>query len=358
MSIKESTFWADAAKGHIIKVLFDSFASIPRGSFSLRKEGIFFRNSDEHHAILFDNVLERANFRTYRCLEPKTISINLKHLQKVLRNVKKKDSVTLFITRDEPSFLQLKVKPEGAGASKKTNVRSEINKIIFQEEATYDPLGLPEGGYEHPMIIEATDFQKVKRLLSLGKVINVRMQKNNYLSFYSDACNIYTSALEYGEIFDAKDVEPSDVDGGALPGSCDDEVITWFSDENDEPIDIDDVNDDADEGGANASSQGDGEEAGFYEASFHTSFFAMLVKLPGLGTQMQFYAPRIPQFPLRIKMHAGTLGPLQVYIKDAKQLTFEQSLRQEQETKIAGVTKKRRKTASNAAAQHAEEHAD
>ena len=337
MSIKESVFWAEAAKGHVIKVLFDALASIPRGSFNLRKEGIFFRNSDEHNGILFDAELFRENFRSYKCLEEKTISINLKHLQKLLRNVKKKDSVTLFIEKSAPTLLQLKVKPEGTGASKKTSSRSETNKIIFQEEPNYDPLGLPEGGYEYPMVIEATDFQKIKRLISLGKIINVKMQKNNYLTFYSDAGNIYASALEYGEVLATEDVEPGDDVSKPLfsYSSKDEDVMIWYSDENNEPVELDGTE-------SPPSSSDDG--GGFYEAPFHTSFFNMLVKLPGLGTQMQFYAPRIPQFPLRIKMHAGTLGPVQVYIKDAKQLAFEQSLRQEQEGKIAGVSKKRKKT--------------
>lgn len=337
MSIKESVFWAEAAKGHVIKVLFDALASIPRGSFNLRKEGIFFRNSDEHNGILFDIVLERENFRAYKCLDEKTISINLKHLQKLLRNVKKKDSVTLFIEKSAPTLLQLKVKPEGTGASKKTSSRSETNKIIFQEELNYDPLGLPEGGYEYPMVIEATDFQKIKRLISLGKIINVKMQKNNYLTFYSDAGNIYASALEYGEILATEDVEPGDDAVKPLSSyiSKEEDVMVWYSDENDEPVELD--------GTETLQDSIVQTEGGFYEAPFHTSFFNMLVKLPGLGTQMQFYAPRIPQFPLRIKMHAGTLGPVQVYIKDAKQLAFEQSLRQEQEGKIAGVSKKRKK---------------
>lgn len=351
-TIKDSLFWAEAAKGHIFKVLVDALASIPRGSFNLNKDAILHRNSDEHNGLLFDVILERENFRAYKCLDQKTISLNQKHLQKLLRNVKKKDSVTLCIMKDEPNVLQIRVKPEGTSASKKTSSRSETNKLVFQEEPYYDPLGLPEGGYSYPMIIEAADFQKIKRLTSLGKIINVKMQRNNYLAFLSDA-DVFASKIECGEILADEDVEPyENVSAKKCPlvsyesvgdnDTSEGDELVWYTDENDDEVHLDGTETLVNPTSSEIVDDGDG----FYEASFHTSFFNMLVKLPGLGTQMQFYAPRIPQFPLRIKMNAGSLGPVQVYVKDAKQLAYERSLLQEQDAAISKNAPKKRKKAN------------
>ena len=50
------------------------------------------------------------------------------------------------------------------------------------------------------MVIEAADFQKIKRLTTIGKMINVVIQKDNYLSFKCDAGVIYDSNLGFGEL--------------------------------------------------------------------------------------------------------------------------------------------------------------
>jgi hypothetical protein len=77
-----------------------------------------------------------------------------------------------------------------------------------------------------------------------------------------------------------------------------------------------------------------GEIKGLFEAQYYSSILTKLVKLPGLCTQMQFYAPAVPRFPLRIEVNAGqggfTLGTIQVFVKDINQITYEESLRSEE----------------------------
>ena len=45
---------------------------------------------------------------------------------------------------------------------------------------------------------------------------------------------------------------------------------------------------------------------------------------------MQFYAPTEDLFPLRIRMEAGLLGSVDVYIKDIKTLEYDEDLVRQQ----------------------------
>ena len=59
---------------------------------------------------------------------------------------------------------------------------------------------------------------------------------------------------------------------------------------------------------------------------------------------MNFYAPTIPAYPLRIECNAGqggfTLGTIQVFIKDVKQITYEASMMNENDTIISPMATK------------------
>ena len=72
-----------------------------------------------------------------------------------------------------------------------------------------------------------------------------------------------------------------------------------------------------------------------YEAEFNSSLFNHLVKLPGLCNQMQFYAPTEDLFPLRIRMEAGLLGTVEVYIKDVKTLEYDEEIGRQQLSETA-----------------------
>ena len=178
-----------------------------------------------------------------------------------------------------------------------TNYRSETADIRIQEEANPSLPDLPDSRvYRFPYVIDASEFQKVKRISSVAKIIKVVVQGDNYLGFICDK-EIYSTALHFGE---------------RTPPRSDD-LLSW-------------------EGGvADAEMQEDSESSEenaqlLYQGDFNSSLFNHLVKLPGLCNQMQFYAPTEDLFPLRIRMEAGLLGTIEVYIKDIKTLAYDQEL--------------------------------
>lgn len=359
MATKGKIFYGEASKGFILKVSIDTLCGpLQRGIFVIDKDGIRLRQTDLGNTVLYDLNFPRKHFRGYKCVRPITISVNLKHMQNLLRNVKKKDSLALFIDPKEGEKFFITIRPEGA----RKNTRFETNSVVYQEEKDYKMDDLPDGGYGFPMVIEAADFQKIKRLTSIGKIISVMIQKDNYLSFKCDAGVVFDSELGFGELKTLEDVEDEPEAKTSkttkkknskkkLCKTCKESVENCYCEcekcgeylcdcwcECEEcgeylcDCECPKENDGYDE-------MDDEEIPDLFTAQYYSHILTKLVKLPGLCTQMQFYAPTIPCFPLRIEVNAGqggfTLGIIQVFIKDVAQIAYEESIKNEEENILA-----------------------
>ncbi len=296
MKRQDCIFYGEVVKGYIIKTLVDVLVgSFNRTPISITKNGVFIRDCDKNRSILFNIELNREKFIKYKCDHDIFFSVNVKHIQRLIRNLKKKDSLILGIRKQTPDILCIMICP--ARKTDTTNYRSETADIRIQEEANPSLPDLPDSRvYRFPYVIDASEFQKVKRISSVAKIIKVVVQGDNYLGFICDK-EIYSTALHFGE---------------RTPPRSDD-LLSW-------------------EGGvADAEMQEDSESSEenaqlLYQGDFNSSLFNHLVKLPGLCNQMQFYAPTEDLFPLRIRMEAGLLGTIEVYIKDIKTLAYDQEL--------------------------------
>lgn len=296
-------FFAETPKGFLIKGLVDVLTPpLTRVSFKIDKEGIHVRQKDKANMILFDVDLKRGNFRLYRCNKPVKISVNLKQVQKRLKNIKKKESISIYIDPAKKGILTFIVRPEGA----RKTARFERINVTFEEE-NFDDIDLPPlDGYQYPMVIDAPDFQRIKKLTTENKMITTTMQKNNYLCFGGGKAD--SDDIVFGELLN----EP-------------------------EEYEEDDKKDDAK----------DGVYKGIYTAQFYSSILSYLIKFPCLCTQMQIFAPSIDHYPIRIAINLTqgniTLGTAQAFVKDVQQIQYEESLRRQQEAVVVPVPKAKSK---------------
>lgn len=332
MSKSSYDFYAEIAKGYVFKVIIETLSNpLQRGYFVITQEGIKLKQADPGKTIFYNLDFPRGNFKPFKCGVEQVISVNLKHMQGLLKNVKKKDSLAIFIDeKNKPGKISIQIKPEGG----KQNARIETNSIVYQKESNYKMDTAPEGGYEYPMVIEATDFQKIKRLTTSGKIINVEMQKDNYLSFTCDAGVVYDSNLKFGELEYKKPTRcqcelpenececvcnsknlicksPSTKKGcgeylcecWCICNTCEEYVEFCTCMEKQYP--------------------------NYFENQYYSTMIAKLVKLPGMCSQMRFYAPNIPGYPLLIEVTAAQgnfiLGTVQIFIKDVDRLAFEET---------------------------------
>lgn len=298
-------FEAEVLKGHIPKTTFDALASLSTVTLRINPEGLFIRDSDNTEDVRFAHVLwdiawPRKNFDSfkYRLKTETCVVLKSKHLQKMLKNVRKKDSLTFFITKETNDLLGITIKPTGnqtsnAAARSETvylSIKHVIAPDVILPEQYQDEDGNVKNAYGNPMIIGAADFQKIKKMSSVVRTIEVTIQKSNYISFVAGDEKIMKSDLEFGKLKTAD-----------------------FSEEDNSESD-------------NETNENDGEIPAIYKKMFTMSLFNGLTKLPSLTTRMEFYAPEIENFPLKISMRdSAGLGEITVFIKDQSQIQKDES---------------------------------
>ncbi|HMP28084.1 MAG TPA: hypothetical protein PKD85_00705 [Saprospiraceae bacterium] len=184
-------------------------------------------------------------------------------------------------------------------------------------------------------------------MTTAGKIIDVEMQRDNYLLFKCDAGIVLDSKLGFGTL--VKNFDDDDEDKSKrcrFDADCDDcecvcektnlicsrpilkkgcgeylQVCECICKDCEEYIEDCSCGIDKDE------------YPEHFKRQYYSTTISKLVKIPGLCAQMQFYAPDIEGYPLRIEANAGQgsimLGTLQVYIKDTKQIRLEESIKNE-----------------------------
>jgi DNA polymerase III sliding clamp (beta) subunit (PCNA family) len=217
---------------------------------------------DHHRTILLDLELESDNFAVYKFKkdEKMYLGINLSHFHKMLKSIKKRDSIQLFIDDNSPKDLGIKVIP-------KENNRVTTSFIKIQTIQNID-IDLP-GDYGKPVIVPSGEFQKMcKGLTHMSNVTKIT-SKGFMITFSSDAGGVMKRSTEFGER------EESESDS---------------EDEKDEHHEYDEL--------------------------FETDQLTRITKLAGLAAAMQIY-PKTGD-PLMFRSHVGSLGKISIYIKSKR----------------------------------------
>jgi proliferating cell nuclear antigen PCNA len=254
-----ATFKCKTGEAYHIKILAELLTNnLKTGCFELCEDGINLRMFDHHRKTLVDLNLSSENFQIYRFKNASKfcMGLNLNHFHKMLKSVKKKDSLELFIGEDSMTELGIKTIP-------KENTRITTSGILIQSIQNLD-IDIPVG-YGKPVIVPSSEFQKMcKDLSSIGST-NIKVVAHNFhIEFIADADGILKRKVVFGE--------QSGVD----------------SDSDDEDIK--------------------------YNATFSTDQLTRITKLAGLSTNMQIF-PATPHLPLLFRTSIGSLGKISIYIK-------------------------------------------
>ena len=85
-------FKAKTSDSHVIKILIELLQNnIKKGCFVLTSNGLSFRMMNVNKSILFDLFLDAKNFNSFKFKEkePIFIGLNLNHLYKMIKTIKK-----------------------------------------------------------------------------------------------------------------------------------------------------------------------------------------------------------------------------------------------------------------------------
>ena len=147
-------FKAKTSEAFIIKVLAELLThNLKNGCFEIDDSGISLRQMDNNRRTLVDLQLLAENFSIYKFRSDDKISmgINLNHFHRMLKTIKKKDSMQFLINKDDPNQLSIIAIP-------KENARITTSCIRIQNTQSID-IDLPEG-YGKPVIVNSGEFQK------------------------------------------------------------------------------------------------------------------------------------------------------------------------------------------------------
>lgn len=263
------TFKAKTGEAYHIKILAELLTNnLKTGCFEVNEEGIFLKMMDHHRKTLIDLDLRSENFSLYKfkLKENLFLGLNLNHFHKMLRSIKKKDKLELYIDDAEPKDLAIKAIPK-----ENTRITTSCVKILNVQHIDID---IP-GGYGKPIIVLSSEFQKmIKDMFSIGKVIQVA-SKNFKIKFTCDAGDILKRSVEFGEDDDDSDDDEEDKD------NCEE-----------------------------------------YRQTFATEQLVQITKIAGLGSTIQIFPS--PGLPLLFRSSVGSLGKISIYIKSNEQIKQEQ----------------------------------
>ncbi len=293
---KNVIFYAKINKGFVPKVAIDAIVAsdIARIPFALTENGIttcVADNEDVSKAHSMWNIVwERNQCSGYKCTKPLTVMFTGKHARSNLKNIKKKESMALFIRKNDMTRLTIDIEPNVP-----TNDPAARSENIYLSIQIVDdtPIILPDSqeAYDHPMVIPASGFQGVKNLTNMCKTIIIIIQKSCYVSFRSGDVKIVAKNINFGILAGGvakkkkKNTEPIQCEYGPEIG----EILETYPN--------------------------------VHVQKYDASLLQPLLKLPGLCNQMSFCAPKDPRFPLKVTMRASSgLGDVAYYFKNQDQI--------------------------------------
>ena len=248
----------------VIKVLGELISNVVKWApFTVNEKGISLNQRDERNEQWIEVFLNKENFHVFKCDQPINFLVNSMTFYKMLKTIKKKDTINIFITADDPLRLGITVEQ----ATEKNKVTTYI-KISYNRPEDIQ-LGNELLSYSKPLIISSKEFQKMKILHAISKEIKL-FSNNGELKFLCDAGEIYSREL----IINTEDVDETD----SLPNN--------------------------------------------YEQTYNTNCITQLTKCAGQsGNTVHLFIQR--ELPLKIRMRAGNLGEMIIYIKSKEMLELE-----------------------------------
>lgn len=266
---KEYIFRCKTNEGFIFKVLIELLHNnIKTACFEISEKKIFLRMMDSNRRTLIDVQLYAENFNLFllqnqfgtKCLN---IGINLNHFYKMLKSIKKKDCLVLFIAEDQPTDLGIQIIPKDF--SRITTSFIKIQNIQNLEVA------LPEN-YSRTILVSSNEFSKMcKDMFNLSNTILISAKKYS-VTFLCNVGSVYSREVMLGE------TDPE--------CATENESISCLSDD------------------------------------YDTEQLARIIKISGLSSSLQLLFHS--EMPLCISSKVGQLGSISIFIKSRQQLQQEQ----------------------------------
>ena len=185
-------FKARTNEGFLFKVMTELLLqNIKTCCWMLSDQGISLRMTDNLQKILIDINLDSKQFQIFKFkfAEKKIIGLNLTHLHKMLKSVKKKDTVEIFINNDNSNNFGIQVIPKDNTRITTSYIKIQnIQNINVQLDQTYS----------RPIIIISNDFQKmIKDMTTIGTHLEISSTQHT-VKFNCITDGVYSREVMFG----------------------------------------------------------------------------------------------------------------------------------------------------------------
>lgn len=190
-------------EGYNIKTCIELLQNIVKTCcFDLSKDGICIRTMDSQQRILVNINLPRENFRIYELETPMQVGFNLNQLYKMIKVIKKKDSLVLYIDSDEPDKLYFVSNPRENSRVMKSCVHIQsIQQLNINLDCEYAP----------PVVFSTIDYQKtLKDLATISDSLLIQIRKYSVV-FSASVEDVYSREVQFGETDDNSPIEYCEV---------------------------------------------------------------------------------------------------------------------------------------------------
>lgn len=184
-------FYLKTRDGFVFKILSEFFSScMMRCAFNIDKNGLSLLSTDNKNHRLFSVMMPRLKFRNFTFSKAFTFDVNSNHLHKIMKTIRKKDSLTMYITEESPHELNISVSQGLENIESTSTIR-----IMYVHPANIDIIDYSEKNYVN---CTGKDFQKIKNLSNIGKKTNVILNKKDIL-FECDGSDVISKSIKIGE---------------------------------------------------------------------------------------------------------------------------------------------------------------
>ena len=267
-------FRVKSDSGHVFKMLSELIQMNMKSTyFTINEKGMFMRVTDAKMWVLFDLQLLADNFMVYEFNhhEPIKIGLNLKHLYKMLKSMKKKDTIEFFIDNANLENFGIRVIPRENNRISESYIKIHEYQMIDIElpgESEFGPK------YGRPINILSNDFQKIiKDLCSISNNIKIRATAH-VANFCCMVDEVLSKQITFG----------GDIHEHMTNGQFKEPVI--------------------------------------YDGNFDIIQILTIIKIAGLNRQIQMYCKT--DLPVLLKTSVGTMGELRIFIKSKDMIDSEQ----------------------------------
>lgn len=199
-------FSINIENGHLFRHLVDfiTLCVFPVNKCWLRfdTEGIkmqYITEKQDNVQCFVSMILERENFQLFRIVKPVELQLEPKQIQKLCRNIRKKDHLCLTLSSDGDDIRFLLYISSAYNNTLDKEEIKEIPLISFfekQEQILDKDLGF--GGT--PFILDTIEIQNLKKAVGVKKeLVEIQLNGNRFLKFTTLSHGISPIIIKYGK---------------------------------------------------------------------------------------------------------------------------------------------------------------